>query len=136
MDDFISIGKVSRLLGVHPDTVRLWEKNGKITSVRTKGNHRRYRVSDIRQMQLVESKTTRWNKLLSDDSELYEWLCFYEKNDPVMAEALAYAKRYSPDSCLNKQGRFYQFVLVAVLDHKVSKETENGLTKRSGISDA
>jgi excisionase family DNA binding protein len=32
---------------VSPSTVRLWEKAGKIASIRTLGNHRRYRKADV-----------------------------------------------------------------------------------------
>lgn len=118
MDEFISIGKVSQLLGVHPDTIRLWEKSGKITSIRTKGNHRRYRASDVRQMQQAKDKIEKWKSLLSNRGKLDEWLMFYAENDPVFAEAADYAKKHSPDLLM-----LYQFVLVAVLDKKTMDET-------------
>ena len=43
----ISINEASQLLGITPKTLRLWEKEGKITSVRTQGGHRRYLVADL-----------------------------------------------------------------------------------------
>ena len=43
----ITIGEASKILGVTPKTLRLWEKEGKITSHKTKGNHRRYLMSDL-----------------------------------------------------------------------------------------
>lgn len=43
----ISIAEASRLLGVTPKTLRLWEKLGKISSTKTEGGHRRYEVSSI-----------------------------------------------------------------------------------------
>lgn len=42
MINLIGIRKVADILGVHIDTVRGWERAGKISSVRTPGNHRRY----------------------------------------------------------------------------------------------
>jgi putative resolvase len=49
----ISITEASKLLGVTPKTLRLWEKQGKITSIKTEGGHRRYDIS-----QLLNKKTT------------------------------------------------------------------------------
>jgi DNA-binding transcriptional MerR regulator len=40
--NLISIGKVSKLLGVTPKTIRIWEKCGKINVVYTPNGHRRY----------------------------------------------------------------------------------------------
>lgn len=39
--------EATKLLGVTPKTLRLWEKDGKIKSVRTSGGHRRYNVADL-----------------------------------------------------------------------------------------
>ena len=43
----LPIGEVSKKLGLHPDTLRNWERQGKIKSVRTPGGHRRYNLDDI-----------------------------------------------------------------------------------------
>lgn len=43
----LSIGKTADILGVHVDTLREWDKDGKLISVKTPGNHRRYKQSDI-----------------------------------------------------------------------------------------
>ena len=43
----LSIGKAANILGVHIDTLREWDKEGKLKSIKTPGNHRRYRISDI-----------------------------------------------------------------------------------------
>jgi len=51
MDDFlISIKKASSVLGVHQETLRAWEREGKISCQKTKGNHRRYLNSEIQVM--------------------------------------------------------------------------------------
>ena len=47
MDKLISVGKAAVLLGVHIETLREWDREGKLVPIRTKGNHRRYRMSDI-----------------------------------------------------------------------------------------
>jgi putative resolvase len=38
----ISIGKASKILGVTPKTLRVWEKNNKIDVIYTPNGHRRY----------------------------------------------------------------------------------------------
>ena len=43
----LSIGKTADILGVHIDTLREWDKEGKLNPVKTPGNHRRYRLEDI-----------------------------------------------------------------------------------------
>jgi len=44
----VSIGKASRELGVHPDTLRRWEKQGKIVVERTPTGFRRYDLAMLR----------------------------------------------------------------------------------------
>lgn len=46
----ISVKDSAKILNVSTQTVRLWEKEGKLTSVRTEGNHRRYLRSDIEKL--------------------------------------------------------------------------------------
>jgi hypothetical protein len=43
----IRIERAASLLGVCPDTLRDWEREGKIQPFRTHGGHRRYRLSEI-----------------------------------------------------------------------------------------
>ena len=43
----LSIKEASEFLGVSIDTLRRWEKAGKITSSRTSGGHRRYEKKDL-----------------------------------------------------------------------------------------
>ena len=54
MDKLYRIGPAAKLLGVSPSTLRRWERAGKITSHRTEGGHRLYRLS-----QFNTSKTKR-----------------------------------------------------------------------------
>lgn len=43
----ISISKAAEILGVSINTLRLWDQEGKLSSVKTLGNHRRYKLEDI-----------------------------------------------------------------------------------------
>jgi len=51
------IGEASSLLGVHPNTIRRWEKEGKIKIVRIGGGHRRIPESEISRILSQEGKT-------------------------------------------------------------------------------
>lgn len=42
--ELVTIKEAAEILGVHPQTLRRWEREGKIKPVRTAGGHRRYRL--------------------------------------------------------------------------------------------
>ena len=48
MDKLISIGEAAKLLGVSPTTLRRWEASGRLVPERTRGDRRRYRLSELR----------------------------------------------------------------------------------------
>lgn len=45
--ELMSIGDAARVLGVSVDTLRRWEREGKITATRTLGGQRRFARGDI-----------------------------------------------------------------------------------------
>jgi excisionase family DNA binding protein len=45
---WLSLQEASKMLGVHPSTLRQWADSGKIPTVRTIGGHRRFAESDVR----------------------------------------------------------------------------------------
>jgi excisionase family DNA binding protein len=45
--EWMSLGDVAKLLGVHPGTVRKWSDQGMVPTHRTQGGHRRYMRSEI-----------------------------------------------------------------------------------------
>lgn len=60
MNKLINIKEASEMLGVDQKTLRRWESDGKITSKKTKGGHRRYLLSEIQALQgidTIEAKT-------------------------------------------------------------------------------
>jgi len=67
MDRLISIGEVAELKCVSVDTVRRWEREGKIQSVRTEGGHRRYKLSDF--VDQKPGKTLAYARVSSHDQK-------------------------------------------------------------------
>jgi len=58
MNEYLSIGKTAKLLGISISTIRRWEKLGKLNAFyRTFGNHRRYKTSDILNLINIKEKT-------------------------------------------------------------------------------
>ena len=53
----IYLQDASDLLGVHPDTLRRWEEEGKIVAELTSGGHRRYDVAKLLGTTEREGKT-------------------------------------------------------------------------------
>lgn len=45
--EWMSLSEVAKILGVHPSTVRNWADQGQIPVHRTKGGHRRFKLSEI-----------------------------------------------------------------------------------------
>jgi excisionase family DNA binding protein len=46
-EDWLSLGEVARILGVHPSTARNWSDQGVLPVHRTNGGHRRYSRSEV-----------------------------------------------------------------------------------------
>lgn len=65
----ISIKEASKLLGVTEKTMRLWEKEGKITSKRTEGGHRRYEISQLLKSKKDNGLTICYARVSSNDQK-------------------------------------------------------------------
>lgn len=65
----ISILEASKLLGVSQKTIRVWEAEGKITSFRTAGGHRRYKVSDLIKSNTDKLLTVAYARVSSNDQK-------------------------------------------------------------------
>ena len=47
MSKLLSLQKVSEILGVTKKTLRIWDNDGKLVSIKTIGGHRRYKEDDV-----------------------------------------------------------------------------------------
>jgi putative resolvase len=50
MEKLLTSHQVAKLLNVWPETLRRWEKEGKLKALRTPGGHRRYKESQIKKL--------------------------------------------------------------------------------------
>lgn len=50
--NILSISEAASLLGVSDETLRNWERDGKLTPFHTEGGHRRYYKTDIERIML------------------------------------------------------------------------------------
>jgi putative resolvase len=67
MDRLITIGELADLKAVSVDTIRRWEKDGKIKSVRTEGGHRRYKLADFVEVKI--GRTIAYARVSSHDQK-------------------------------------------------------------------
>src|SRR5919108_5710564 len=51
------ISVAAELAGVHPQTLRMYERKGLVSPARTAGNSRRYSARDIERVRLIQSLT-------------------------------------------------------------------------------
>lgn len=47
-ENLLTPAEVAAMFKVDPKTVTRWAKNGKLTSIRTLGGHRRYKADEVR----------------------------------------------------------------------------------------
>lgn len=69
---WLSIGKVAELFGVNPQTIRNWEDQGKLSSKRTLGNHRRFNLEEMEKVQGVipeKKETILYSRVSSHDQK-------------------------------------------------------------------
>ena len=57
---YYSVSKAAYLLGVHPTTIRRWDKNNQINCIRTIGGHRRIHEDEIKR--IIEGKKRKYTK--------------------------------------------------------------------------
>jgi excisionase family DNA binding protein len=57
---YYSVSEACFLLGVHSETIRRWDKGGKIKCLRTVGNHRRIHRDEIKR--IIEGKKRKYTK--------------------------------------------------------------------------
>jgi excisionase family DNA binding protein len=59
----ITVSDAAAQLGVTKKTLQVWDREGKLSALRTAGGHRRYRQSDIERLQGIERETIDRNQV-------------------------------------------------------------------------
>lgn len=121
MARLVPIKEASAILGVSVDTLRRWEKEGKITSQRTDGGHRRYDVSSLVQTSAKILPTVCYARVSSHD----------QKDDLVRQSAVleAWCKQHGYEaiilkdlgSGLNYKKRGLKTLLLLITQKEVSR---------------
>src|SRR5436309_10261322 len=91
--EWFTLSEASKLLGVHPATVRQWSDEGKIGAFRTPGGHRRFARVDIERLLRVSPvRGAGLQTYLVDET--------VERTRKGLPEALAHASwaRHLPDN--------------------------------------
>lgn len=55
-EEFLAIGEVAKLLGVTPQAIRRWQKEGKIQETRSPTDRRLYRVCEVKRIMGVRTQ--------------------------------------------------------------------------------
>jgi excisionase family DNA binding protein len=101
---WLSLQQASKMLGVHPSTLRQWADAGKIPTVRTPGGHRRFAESDVRALlepehvqsagvQLLMQSALGRAKLEVDAGKLEQQLWYQRFDETDKAEHREFGRR-------------------------------------------
>jgi putative resolvase len=69
MSNLLTVKEAAELLGVSTKTIRRWETEGKIKSIRTNGNHRRFDTSGLLGNKSDSSLTVAYARVSSHDQK-------------------------------------------------------------------
>lgn len=88
------ISVAAELAGVHPQTLRIYERKGLLSPARTPGNTRRYSQRDIARLQMIQRLTQDFGinlagvkKIVEMESELHQMRSRIERMDRELAAA-------------------------------------------------
>ena len=71
----INIDEASKILGVSKDTLRNWDNDGKLKSIRTVGKHRRYERNAILEMVKLDKEEDVKKDKINDKIVVYAYIC-------------------------------------------------------------
>ena len=97
MDKLLTINETAKILNVSKWTLRSWDDDGKLKPIRTEGNHRRYRESDVHSFM---------GKEYNEDAEITEKIAVYcrvSSNGQKQSGDLERQKGRLLDYCVKKK---------------------------------
>ena len=73
MDRLLTIKETGKLLNVSKQTLQRWDNSGKLIAVRTEGGHRRYKLSDIKNiMNKNKNNMIKQNEIIESAEMMYD----------------------------------------------------------------
>jgi len=112
-DKLVNLDVATEMLGVSKETLRNWDDSGKFKSVRTEGNHRRYKLKDILDyLGIVKSKEEQ-----SNSTAVY---CRVSSHDQKQKGDLERQKGRVLEHCINKG-----YVVSSILEEVCSGMNDN-----------
>jgi MerR family transcriptional regulator, heat shock protein HspR len=95
------ISVAAELVGMHPQTLRIYEQKGLVNPQRTAGNTRLYSDSDVERLRLIQRLTTEWGlnlagveRVLHMEDELERLRVRMERMEQEMRRSLDEVHRY------------------------------------------
>jgi MerR family transcriptional regulator, heat shock protein HspR len=95
------ISVAAELVGMHPQTLRIYEQKGLVNPQRTAGNTRLYSDSDVERLRLIQRLTTDWGlnlagveRVLHMEDELERLRVRMERMEQEMRRSLDEVHRY------------------------------------------
>jgi molybdopterin-binding protein len=115
-DRSLRIGEAAELLGVGVDTIRRWEADGRLTSVRTSGGQRRVPLSEVSRLLAERRRTTPNRPIVAQSARnRFEGIVTRVEHDKVAAVVEVLAGPHRLVSLMTAEA-------VAELDLKVGDE--------------
>lgn len=71
MDRLLTLKETGKLLNVSKQTLQRWDNNGKLIAIRTKGGHRRYKLSDIENI-MNKKNIIKQNEIIESAEMMYD----------------------------------------------------------------
>ncbi len=120
--EYYTSAQAANLLGVHPESLRRWEREGKIQSYRTPGEQRRFLKREIERFTGIELPTT---------TVCYARVSSYSQRDDARADNLSTCA-----STIQRRNSFLKLEEGLILDGEKLKPFWNELSSRisSGLS--
>jgi MerR family transcriptional regulator, heat shock protein HspR len=95
------ISVAAELVGMHPQTLRIYEQKGLVNPQRTAGNTRLYSDADVERLRLIQRLTTDWGlnlagveRVLHMEDELERLRTHMERMEQEMRRSLDEVHRY------------------------------------------
>jgi putative resolvase len=120
-DEWLNSSQAARLIGCHAQSIRRWEKEGKIKAYRTPGNQRRFKRSEVEQLAGFAAKS------LGLVTVCYGRVSTSGQRDDLERQIEFLSKRYPESEIISEVGsglNFKRRKFIAILKRVVSYDIQ------------